>query len=338
LPGPAFQKVKSLPAESKAWSKDPGRVRVHHRPGGLEPRGPCSRRHLPRRETTGHNFLLATPRVNPYSFAGCYSACMLRTGFLIGIGLLTMAVAAFGEQRMISVGDRRFAVYCDGEPAHLPTVVLIPAGGRTANDWAKVQPVVSSCARVWTYDHANFGESDKAPVTLQSVDEIVEDLHGWLKASGEKAPFILVSHSNAGFYARRFVTGYPHETAGLVFVDSSHEEQALRLHELDPRGPGLDDLTARLGFFVKAGERLEWRTELPLIVIGRGMPTPRKARDGSESQANRMTEEQCAAWDLTWYGQTQDTPAGFPCSRRRGRQPSRYVRWRVTIRVRPPAR
>ncbi len=115
-----------------------------------------------------------------------------------------------------------------------------------------------------------------------------------------------MSHSNSGFYARRFVTRYPREAAGLVFVDSSHEEQALRLHELDPQGPGLDDLTARLGFFVKPGEHLECRTQIPLIVIGRGMPTPRKARDGSDSQTNRMTEEQFAAWDRIWRELQED--------------------------------
>jgi hypothetical protein len=41
-----------------------------------------------------------------------------------------------------------------------------------------------------------------------------------------------------------------------VFVDSSHEEQAWRLHELDPQGPDLDDVTAQLGYYVKPGERL----------------------------------------------------------------------------------
>jgi len=92
---------------------------------------------------------------------------MLRITFLIGIGLLATAVAAFGEERMISIGDRRLAFYCDGEPAHSPTVILIPAGGRTAKDWAKVQPAISSFARVCSYDHANHGESDKAPVKLQ---------------------------------------------------------------------------------------------------------------------------------------------------------------------------
>ena len=231
---------------------------------------------------------------------------MLRITFLIGIGLLATTVAAFGEQRMISIGDRRLAVYCDGEPAHSPTVILIPGGGRTAKDWAKVQPAVSSFARVCSYDHANYGESDKAPVKLESVEEEVDDLHAWLKASGEKQPFILVAHSVAGIYIRRFMAKYPGQTAGLVFVDSSHEEQAVRLHELDPAGPGLDEVNARLGFYLKPGERLEWRTNLPLIVLGRGKPFPRKARDGSDSQTNRMTEEQFAAWDRIWRGFQED--------------------------------
>lgn len=69
-------------------------------------------------------------------------------------------------------------------------------------------------------------------------------------------------------------------------MDSAHEEQALPLYELDPQGPGLDDVTARIGFYTKPGERLQWRTELPLIVLGRGKPTPRQARDGSNSQTN----------------------------------------------------
>ena len=230
---------------------------------------------------------------------------MLRSAFLIGVGLLATSIGVFGEHRMISVGDRRLSMDCDGA-AGPATVVLIAGGGRTAKDWAKVQPAVASFTRVCSYDRAGFGESDKAASKLQTVDEVVDDLHGMLTASGEKKPFILVGHSIAGLYARSFVTKFPHEVAGLVFVDSSHEEQMLRLHELDPKGPGLNQVTAQLGFFVKPGERLEWRTELPLIVLGHGKPVPRKARDGSDSQTNRMTEEQFAAWDRTWRELQED--------------------------------
>lgn len=214
--------------------------------------------------------------------------------FLVGASLLA---AAFGEQRLVGIGDRRLSIDCAGEPGSTPTVVLIAGGGRTAKDWAKVQPAVSAFARVCSYDRAGFGESDKIAAKLQPVEEVVDDLHKLLKASGESGPFILVGHSIAGIYIRRFVTKYPGETAGLVFVDSSHEEQALRLDELDPKGPGLTPLTAQLGFYVKPGERLEWRTELPLIVLGRGKPFPRTAQ---------MKEEQFAAWDRSWRGFQED--------------------------------
>ena len=47
-------------------------------------------------------------------------------------------------------------------------------------------------------------------------------------------------------------------------------------------------------------------TELPLTVLGRGTPLPRKARDGSDSATNRMSEAQFAAWDRIWRGFQQD--------------------------------
>ena len=225
---------------------------------------------------------------------------MLSNTLFCAAALLAASSAAFGEQRLISIGERRISVYCEGKAGASPTVILVPAGGRTAKDWSTIQPEVSSFARVCSYDHANFGASDKAPVPLQSVDEVVDDLHAWLEASRERGPFVLVSHSNSGIYVRRFETRYTRQVAGLVFLDSAHEEQALRLHELDPAGPVPDEIIARVGWYIKPGQRLDWHTEVPLVVIGRGTPFERTARDGSNSQTNRMTEEQFTAWDRIW--------------------------------------
>lgn len=191
--------------------------------------------------------------------------------FFICAGLLAASIAAFGEHRMISLGDRRLSIDCDGE-AHSATVVLMAGGGRTAQDWAKVQPAVAKFARACSYDYAGFGESDKAASKPQAVDEVVDDLQRLLKAADEKRPFILVGHSVGGIYARSFVTKFPRDVAGLVFVDSAHEEQALRFHQLDPQWQALDEESARWGLIVKPGERLEWRTEVPLIVLGHGRP------------------------------------------------------------------
>jgi pimeloyl-ACP methyl ester carboxylesterase len=215
---------------------------------------------------------------------------VLRGTFFISAGLLATSITAFGEHRMISLGDRRLSIDCDGK-AGSATVVLIAGGGRTAEDWAKVQPAVSKFARVCSYDRAGFGASDKAGSKLQSVDEVVDDLHGLLKASDEKRPFILVGHSVAGIYARSFVTKFPREVAGLVFVDSAHEEQALRFHELDPNWQALDEEAAQWGLFVKPGERLEWRTELPLIVLSHERPI---------QGPKKVTEEVAVARERIW--------------------------------------
>ncbi|MBO0862244.1 MAG: hypothetical protein J2P21_27860 [Chloracidobacterium sp.] len=77
------------------------------------------------------------------------------------------------------------------------------------------------------------------------------------------------------------------------------------MHELDPQSGVPEDVLGRIGelaFILNRKKRLQWRTELPLIVLGRGKPTPQRTRDGSDSQTNRMNEEQFAAWDRIWRG------------------------------------
>ncbi len=221
---------------------------------------------------------------------------------LLLLGVLTVPFAAFGEQRLISVGDRRLSIDCGGQPARHATVVLITGAGRTAKDWAKVQPEVATFVRVCSYDRAGLGDSGKT-AKPQSVDEIVDDLHTLLEVAGEKKPYILVGHSIAGIYARRFATKFSRDTAALAFVDSSHEEQLLRLREIDPAGPGLSDEVAIMGFFIKPGERLDWHTEVPLIVLGRGQPFPR---------SGQLTEEQFTAWDRIWQEMQEDLAKRSP--------------------------
>jgi len=158
-----------------------------------------------------------------------FSSCVL---------LSCLGFTASAERRVINVGDHRLSIDCDGARSQRAAVVLIAGQGRTARDWDKVQPAVAKFARVCSYDRAGIGESDGTS-KAQSVAEIVEDLHVLLRSAGEKPPFVLVGHSIAGIYARRFVTTFPRDVAALVLVDSSHEEQAWRLHEVDPHGPAL---------------------------------------------------------------------------------------------------
>src|SRR4051812_7122411 len=124
------------------------------------------------------------------------------------LALLALAIPAFAEHRLISIGDRRLSIDCDANPSSTATVLLLAGGGRTAKDWSKVQPAVSKFARVCSYDRAGLGESEKT-AKPQSAAEIVDDLHALLEAAGEKPPYVLVGHSVAGIYCRRFVTKFP---------------------------------------------------------------------------------------------------------------------------------
>src|SRR5438067_2281059 len=73
---------------------------------------------------------------------------MLRVTLVIIATLTATSIAAFGEQRMISVGDRRLAVYCDGAVTDSRTVILISAAS-SATDWLNtVQPGIAKFTQV----------------------------------------------------------------------------------------------------------------------------------------------------------------------------------------------
>lgn len=216
------------------------------------------------------------------------------------VGLLPQP--SYGQQRLLQLGNRRLSINCTGARQKPVTIVLMPGGGEPSKNWAQVQAGVEKFVRVCSYDPAGSGESDKTDKP-QSIDEIVEDLHSLLEKSGERSPFVLVAHSLAGLHARRFATRFPQQVAGFVFVDSTHEEQAWRLHEIDPKGPALGEGFARVGFFTTPGERLTWRTDLPLAVLAHGKPFPRTAQ---------LTEEQFAKWDQIWGEMQRDLATRSP--------------------------
>jgi pimeloyl-ACP methyl ester carboxylesterase len=78
--------------------------------------------------------------------------------------------------------------------------------------------------RTFSYDRAGLGNSDKIRVQRSSLDQ-VHELHALLNNAKVKGPYIIVAHSIGGYNARLFAGTYPNEVAGIVFVDSSHENQ-----------------------------------------------------------------------------------------------------------------
>ena len=134
--------------------------------------------------------------------------------------------------RLVAIGDHRLFTYCSGGPAKM-TVILLNGLGAGLEAWKTGQSGVERFARVCSYDRAGEGPSDKIS-HLQTADEVVSDLSRLLEAERASRPYRLVGWSLGGIYVRSFAQRYPDLTAGIVFVDSPHEEHYNHLAAISP--------------------------------------------------------------------------------------------------------
>lgn len=105
-----------------------------------------------------------------------------------------------------------------------PTVVFESGLGCTQDDWKVVQNQISKHTSTFSYDRLGLGNSDADDLSRTSLEQ-VHELHTVLNKAKIRGPYILVAHSIGGYNARLFAATYPKEVAGIVFVDSSHENQ-----------------------------------------------------------------------------------------------------------------
>ena len=129
--------------------------------------------------------------------------------------------------KLVDIGGYKLHLYETGL-ASGPTIVLDMGMGGNLLYWSLVQPKISKFAHVVSYDRAGLGWSEPSPKERTS-ENIVEELHALLHNANVPGPYILVGHSFAGINARVFANKYPDEVAGVILVDSSHENQLEKL-------------------------------------------------------------------------------------------------------------
>lgn len=188
----------------------------------------------------------------------------------------------------VDVGGRRLNIHCAGVTGHAggPTVVLEAGFGNSSATWARVQPEVAKFARVCSYDRAGLGGSDPSPTPRTAV-ALTEDLHALLANAKVAGPYVLVGHSLGGILARLYASYYPAEVAGMVLVDSAHEDEPDRGLALIPpdtlkamlKGAKPEDLVIRspdesIDHCSLRGlmDALNWHGDIPLVVLTQGLP------------------------------------------------------------------
>jgi pimeloyl-ACP methyl ester carboxylesterase len=178
---------------------------------------------------------------------------------LIGLSGLFVLVAAAGATyqwaatrkelastpppgQLVDVGGHRLHLWCTGAGA--PPVILEAGLGGSSADWGFVQPELARFTRVCSYDRAGMGYSDPGP-SPRTARRIAEELAKLIDRSGVSGPVVLVAASSGGFDVRVFASDHTDRVAGLVLLDTSHEDQT---HEV-PRLARWVPLLSSIGIF-----------------------------------------------------------------------------------------
>jgi pimeloyl-ACP methyl ester carboxylesterase len=122
----------------------------------------------------------------------------------------------------VDIGGRTINLYCSGEAS--PTVILEAGGNGPGYGWSPVQSKIAAFTRACWYDRAGVGWSDP-PSRPRTAASVVDDLHEALNRAAIAPPYVFVGASIGAEYARVYTNRYPHDVAGLVFVDSAHPDQ-----------------------------------------------------------------------------------------------------------------
>lgn len=132
--------------------------------------------------------------------------------------------------KMVDVGGYKLHMIDQGTGG--PTVVMDTGLAGYCLDWSFVQPEIAKFTRAITYDRAGYAWSDESPLERTS-ENVVKELHAMLHNTGVPAPYVLVGQSIGGLNMQLFASMYPNEVAGIVLVESSHQDQMEKLPRVD---------------------------------------------------------------------------------------------------------
>lgn len=106
-----------------------------------------------------------------------------------------------------------------------PTVVMETGLGSSSGNWIDPQRALSTSTRVCRYDRAGIGQSEGPGIETITAGTRADELYRLLEVAQVDGPYVLVGWSFGGMIVRLFAARHPADTAGVVFLDASHEDQ-----------------------------------------------------------------------------------------------------------------
>jgi pimeloyl-ACP methyl ester carboxylesterase len=134
--------------------------------------------------------------------------------------------------KLVDAGGHLLHINCKGEGS--PTVVMESGAGDFSFDWDLVHGLAARDSCVCTYDRAGYAWSEPGP-TPRTMHQIAFELHTGLLNAKINGPYVLVGQSLGGLIVRTYASQYPKEVAGIVLVDSSHEDMLISLTDRTSR-------------------------------------------------------------------------------------------------------
>jgi uncharacterized protein (TIGR02246 family) len=148
---------------------------------------------------------------------------------LVALAATSIASEARGQAlpgAMIDIGGHSVHLVCSGEGE--PTILLDAGAGGWSFNWLATQTELASAGfRVCAWDRPGVGLSDVGHLPRTSAT-IVREMRALIEAAQLSTPIVLVGHSFGGQNVRMFAATYPDAVAGVVLVDSGHEQQWAR--------------------------------------------------------------------------------------------------------------
>jgi pimeloyl-ACP methyl ester carboxylesterase len=123
--------------------------------------------------------------------------------------------------RMVDVGG--YKVFTNSTGNGTVAIICESDIGSPFRQWDEIKERLSRNARIFTYERAGFGPSEKG-TSPRDLEAAVKDLKTALRRTSTRAPYVLVGHGYGGMVMIKYAEQNPQDVAALILIDSWTEE------------------------------------------------------------------------------------------------------------------